>query len=366
MTTGRVVVFHGKDSPLTLESAPLPGLRPGEILVRNEYVTLCRSDLNTFVGKRTEKTPTILGHEVVGRIVDKGPNSPARDLRGAELRVGDRVTWAIYASDPDSALARAGIPQKGGGLFKYGHERIEADSHFHGGLAEYCVLRRHTPIVRIDADIPLSVLAPINCAVATVAGALRVAGGVGGRNVVLAGAGMLGLMACAMSRVAGARRVVALDVDPARLEAARSFGVDAVVRMGVEISGVREAVHEALSGDRVEVSLDFSGVPETMEALLGLTGIGGVLVLVGATYPQRPLQVDAEKLVRNLHTLRGLHNYTEQDLLTAVEFMERNHSRFPFASLVHDAFGLEEVSEAFRHGISTGAHRVGIRLEGHR
>ena len=111
MRTSRVAVFHGQGRPFTFVDVGLPEPRVGEVLVRNEYTTLCRSDLNTYAGKRTEKTPTILGHEVVGRIERLGPGQVLRDLRGEELRVGDRVTWAIYASDPDSPLARAGIPQ---------------------------------------------------------------------------------------------------------------------------------------------------------------------------------------------------------------------------------------------------------------
>lgn len=363
MTTSRVAVFHGPHQPFTYEDVPLPEPGEGEVLVRNEYTTLCRSDLNTFAGKRTEKTPTILGHEVVGRIVHVRSNPPQCDLRGATLRVGDRVTWAIYASDPDSPLARSGIPQKAQGLFKYGHERIGPGSHLHGGLAEHCLLRPHTPIVRVDAPIPLPVLALVNCAVATVAGSLRLAGGVEGRNVLIAGAGMLGILACAMARVAGAKRVLALDIDATRLESARSFGVDHTLLWDGSGEGLKSSIEERLSGDAVTVALDYSGVPATMETLMSVLGIGGTLVLVGATYPQRALQIDAERLVRNLHTLRGLHNYNAQDFLEAVAFVERHHAAFPFASLVHDRFTLDEVDEAFAYGLASGAHRVGIRCD---
>jgi hypothetical protein len=67
--------------------------------------------------------------------------------------------------------------------------------------------------------------------------------------------------------------------------------------------------------------------------------------------------------VRNLHTLRGLHNYNAQDFLAAVDFVERHHASFPFAGLVHDRFTLDEVEAAFAYGVSSGAHRVGIRCE---
>lgn len=361
MKTSRIAVFHAKDLPFTYETVSVPALRRGELLVRNEYATLCRSDLNTFAGKRVEKTPTILGHEIVGTIEELGPDAPATDARGAPLRVGDRVTWAIYASDPCSCLARRGIPQKGDDLFKYGHERITPDSNLHGGLSEYCVLRRNTPVIRIDAAVPLPVLALVNCSVATVAGALRLAGEVHDRHVLVAGAGMLGVIACAMARGAGAKCVTAVDIDEARLATAREFGVDHTVNLASAGKSLRDAVAGLRTGEPVTVALDFSGVPETMEALLGALGIGGTLVFVGATYPQRPIRINAELLVRNVHTIRGLHNYNEHDLVAAVEFIEANHARFPFGALVHDKFDLDAVDAAFAYGMESGAYRVGLR-----
>jgi D-arabinose 1-dehydrogenase-like Zn-dependent alcohol dehydrogenase len=149
--SGSFVVFHHTGAPLELRRAALPPLGHGEILVRNVYATLCRSDVSTWSGKRREKSPTILGHEIVGRIDQLGPAAPGHDLRGAPLRVGDRVTWAVYASDPAAELAQRGMPQKAPDLFKYGHEQLTEQSGFHGGLAEFTVLRA---IRRCCASMP--------------------------------------------------------------------------------------------------------------------------------------------------------------------------------------------------------------------
>jgi len=361
MRTNTFAVFHSSERPFTLETVAVPALREGEILVRNEYTTLCRSDLNTYSGKRIEKTPTILGHEIVGVIEELGPAAPALDARNAPLRVGDRVTWAIYASDPCSCMARRGIPQKGDDLFKYGHERITPESNLHGGLSEYCILRKHTPVIRIDAAIPLAVIALVNCSIATVAGSLRLAGDVRDQNVLITGVGMLGIIACAMCRSAGARWIVAADIDDSRLATARAFGVDQTIKLDPAGNSLKYSMSESASHGPITIALDYSGAPETMEAVLATLGIGGTLVMVGATFPQRALQINAEQLVRNLHTIRGLHNYNEQDLVVAVEFLEANHSRFPLEGLVHDKFDLDTVNEAFASGMTSGAHRVGLR-----
>ena len=138
----KIAVFYGAGKPLQLEECEIPALCQGEVLVKNEYVTLCRSDISTYTGKRIEKTPTILGHEIVGRVVALGEGNPVLDLEGRPLAIGERVTWAIYASNPDGEMARRGIPQKAPDLFKYGHEQLTERNTLHGGLAEYTLLRR--------------------------------------------------------------------------------------------------------------------------------------------------------------------------------------------------------------------------------
>ena len=84
-------------------------------------------------------------------------------------------------------------------------------------------------------------------------------------------------------------------------------------------------------------------------------------MLIGAAFPQRPIQVDAEQVVRRLLTIRGLHNYNLDDFITAISFVEQHHNRFPFADLIEDRFSLVEVDAAFAHAVTSGAHRVGIR-----
>jgi putative phosphonate catabolism associated alcohol dehydrogenase len=362
MRTSKLAIFHGPGQPLSLETVAIPALRSGEILVRNEYTTLCRSDLNTYSGKRKEKVPTILGHEIIGTIEEFGPGAPGKDCRGSELRRGNRVTWAIYASNPDSALSRVGIPQKGDGVFKYGHEQVLPNQTLHGGLAQYCILRPHTPVIRINALIPLSVMALINCAVATVSGALRIAGTVKDCNMVIAGAGMLGVVACAMSRCLAARRIIAVDIDDARLATAKKFGADLTLNARTMDRKFAECVAELIPGEGVTVALDFSGIPETMEALISVLSVGGTAVLVGATFPQRALEINAEQLIRRVLTIKGLHNYNAEDLVTAVEFMEQNHDRLPFSKLVCDQFDLDSVDEAFQFGMDPAVYRVGVRI----
>lgn len=82
---GHLALFDGPGGPFRMTSGTVRALLPGEILVRNVYTTICGSDLHTFCGLRQEPCPTVLGHEIVGEIVQLHPEHPGTDLTGATL-----------------------------------------------------------------------------------------------------------------------------------------------------------------------------------------------------------------------------------------------------------------------------------------
>ena len=352
MPKGYYAVFHAAGIPITLESRPLPIPDTQEILVQVEYTTLCRSDLYTYSGKRKEKSPTILGHEIVGRIVSMGGKATSMDLRGDLLHVGDRITWGIFSSNPASAMAQAGFPQKADDLFKYGHEQVSDGSCFHGGLSSHMLLRPHTPIIKINESIPLPTASMINCAVATVSGAMRLAEEVKNKVVIISGVGMLGIVACAMCSLAGAKEIIAVDILDSRLEMATKFGATQVVK----------ATHMDPFGRKADRVIELSGAASAMESSLDSLKVGGISVWVGGTFPQKPLNISSEAVIRNLITIKGLHNYNTSDFLHAVSFIEKAYNQFPFHELVHDSFTLQEVEAAFKYAINENPFRVGIRI----
>ena len=91
-------VFRGVGMPIELMNWPLPEPAAGGVLVEVVACTLCGSDLHSIHGRRTVPTPSVLGHEILGRIAAFGPGHGPVDRAGVPLAVGDRVTWAIVAS----------------------------------------------------------------------------------------------------------------------------------------------------------------------------------------------------------------------------------------------------------------------------
>lgn len=362
--TGRVVAFNGSGKPMVLKEYAIPPLRAGEVLVKNLYTTLCGSDIHTFCGVRKEACPTVLGHEIVGEIVEIAPGHPGKDHNGEPLCPGDQVTWSLFSSDPDSLLSKEGMPQKGNSLFKYGHARITEGDPFHGGLAEYCVLRADTGILKIPGDLPLPVSATLNCAAATVAGALRIAGDIKGKNVMVLGLGMLGIYCIAMCRDAGANWIGATDVSDKRLQEGLAFGADKVIKVSSreESDDAILELQQQFDKKGVDLVFDMSGAAEAMEMSLDILGIGGTAIWIGAVFNNRKLQVDAEKIVRGLHTIRGLHNYNFDDFKYTLHFLKENWKKYPFDTVVEKEFNLEQAQEAFEYAVSHKPLRVGVRI----
>lgn len=355
----RAAVFHGAAIPLELREVPRPRLAAGQLLVRVECCTICGSDLHTLLGRRQEPTPTILGHEICGVVEELSDPAPL-DLLGAPVRVGDRVTWSTAVSCGGCDRCLGGWPQKCRTLRKFGHEPFDGEWPLSGGLADCVLLPVGARIVKVSPSLPAAVICPANCATATVAGACRLAGDLRGRRVLVVGAGMLGLTAAALARSQGAGLVAVCDVDPARLELASRFGAQ------VKLVGRRpspefaEQCVQQCGTRQFDVVLELSGAADAVELACGLADVGGVVVLVGSVMSSPKIQVDPERIVRHCVTIRGLHNYAPVDLLTAVQFLDQHHTRFPFANLVARTFRLSEVQEALEFAIQQRPVRVAV------
>jgi alcohol dehydrogenase len=358
----RAVVFHGPGRPLELVCFPVPQPRGAEVLVRVSCTTLCRSDLHTHAGRRSEPTPTVLGHEIVGRIEDLGPLSPGVDAAGRPVTVGDRITWAVAVGCGGCFFCAEDLPQKCERPYKYGHERVSPERPIGGGLADHVLLVPGTDWLRVPDEVSDHVAAPANCATATVAALLRHAGPVADRVVLVLGAGVLGVTVCALARTAGARAVLAADPVSDCRERALRFG--ATHAFPAEVEELAGRVAEVTHGRGADVVLELAGTVQSVQAGFRLIRTGGTLVLAGTVLPTPPVAIDPEQVVRRLLTIRGVHNYHPRDLQTALAFLAGPGRAFPFASLIAADYPLEEAEEAFAFAHSHPGVRVAVRSGG--
>jgi putative phosphonate catabolism associated alcohol dehydrogenase len=353
-----LAVFEGPGK-LRLQQLNPPALNTGELLVEVLGCTLCGSDLHSFTGRREVAVPTVLGHEIAGRVVAIGPGSQGgapHAVDGEPIAVGDRVVWAVVASCGSCDRCRRGVPQKCRHGVKYGHARLDEGREPLGGLGSHCLLLAGTSIVRLPESLPLEVACPAGCATATVAAALEPAGDLTGLRVGVFGLGMLGLTACAMAREAGAAGVLGIDPDAARRQRSEDFGATAVATP----DGLPALLGDAAS-DGLDLVLEMSGSPAAVTAALAAAGVGASVHLVGSVFPAGSVPLDPEQLVRRQLSIRGTHNYAPRHLQQAVTFLERCHVRYPFAGLVESWLPLAEVEAAFERAMASGAVRIGVR-----
>jgi putative phosphonate catabolism associated alcohol dehydrogenase len=352
-------VFVGPGAALDLRHFPLPSLQAHEALVQVECCTVCGSDLHTLTGKRTEITPSILGHEICGTVVNVG--QPALcDIDGRPLAEGDRVTWSTSVSCGDCDRCARGLPQKCRSLAKYGHESAAGDRPLSGGLSQFVHLRRGSAVVRLPATLPAEVVCPANCATATVIAACRTAGTVSGQRVLILGAGMLGLTAAAYCHSLQAKSVAVCDRDRSRLSRAGRFGANALIEWSSSSDDLRSRCVQATGHAGFDLILELSGSPEAVEAAFELSDVGGTIVLVGSVMTSRTVPFDPEQLVRRWLSVRGVHNYAPQDLRSAVDFLSASHSRFPFSELVERTFSLVDVNSAVDFAVQQRPVRIAV------
>lgn len=338
-------VFHQPGEPLDVREFAVPELQAGEAIVEITCSTICGSDLHTMRGDRPVAGPTVLGHEIIGRIAELPVDGPAVcDVGGQALEIGDRVTWSVAASCGVCFFCEQGLPQKCESLFKYGHETIDR-SPLSGGLAELCHLTRGTAIVRVPDSLSDHVACPANCATATVAAAMRYASGCAGKSLLIHGAGMLGLTAAAMAATQGADSVIITDLSEQRLARANTFGATHTVDVSKETSTLNKIVDDVTDGRGVDIVFEMSGAPSAIEQSIDLLRIGGQLVLVGSVFTTRSAQLFPEQIVRKLLRIDGLHNYTPADLQAAIEFLHTASTDFPFASLVEVELPLADIND---------------------
>jgi putative phosphonate catabolism associated alcohol dehydrogenase len=318
--------------------------------VRVHCCALCTSDLHTVSGRRPAPHPSILGHEAIGTIeaLSLFPN--------ASCAVGDRIVWSVAASCGECALCLRGLPQKCQRLYKYGHEPLTPEHPLDGGLASHCHLLPGTAIVRVPDPLPDNVACLAGCAVATVAAAFRAAGDCSGRSVLVLGAGILGLFACAMAKERDAS-VLCIDPEPERREMAHHFG--ATHTASPEDAATLVAVQT--QGRGTDFALELSGNPEAVESAVSFLAIGGIGILVGSVHPTRPVALDPERIVRRLLTIRGVHNYAGEDLFTAVRFLADTFPRYPYPRLIAAEYPLEDINAAFDHAARRPIGRVVVR-----
>jgi len=224
MTKIKAAVCHAFNEPMVIEEVELRTPQAGEVEVSIDAVAVCHSDISLWQGGFGGATPAVFGHEAAGIVTALGAG-----VKGLEL--GDSVAVTLIRACGECPSCGSGHPtvcENPGDGKNSPLSTPQGDAMwqalFTGAFAEKVVVDQ-SQLVKIPADMPKDAAALMSCGVITgVGAAVNTANIRPGQNVVVIGAGGVGLNAIQGARLAGAARIVAVDMNPGKLEAAKEFG----------------------------------------------------------------------------------------------------------------------------------------------
>lgn len=350
---GRAALFFGPQKPLEIREFPLPEIAPADTLVRVLRTNVCGSDVHAWAGdfdipSLGGKLPTILGHEACGQIVALGDSAKV-DSSGAALSIGDRVVFSHFTECGACHYCLVGRSEACQRRWMAMTDCAMEAPHFVGMFADYYYVRRGSVLLRVPDDLPDSVVAGANCALAQVVSAFDQAGLAPGSAVAIQGAGGLGLYAVAVARERGASPIIVVDRVPRRLSLAKEFGADEIINLE-ELSTVKERIQRirALTQQRgADFVLEVAGVAAAVSEGLSYVAPTGTYILIGNVAAGQRVEIDPARIVLRNVRIVGSCFYRPRALMEAINFLHRNHRRVPFEKLNAQTYSLENIGAAF-------------------
>ena len=275
---------------LTLRDEPVPVPGPEDVLVKVHKTGICGTDIHIYSwdewAQKTIPVPMVVGHEYAGEIVELGSS-----VRG--LRVGQRVSGEGHVIGMKSRAAR-------GGRFHLDPETRGIGVNIPGAFAEYVKVPAFN-IVPLPDDIDDelgAILDPLGNAVHTALSFDLV-----GEDVLITGAGPIGIMSAAVARHVGARHVVITDVNPARL--ALAAAVADVTPVDISKEELPAVMAKLGLREGFDVGLEMSGVPSAFQQMVDNLVMGGKIAMLGI--PSKPFAIDWTRVVFRMLTIKGIY-----------------------------------------------------------
>jgi len=286
---------------LALEELPDPAPNAGEVVIRVDACGVCGSDVHGFAGRsRIRNPPMVMGHEFVGHVCEVGAGVVDR-------HIGERVVVLPVIGCGECRLCRGGRPN-------ICPERRLVGGHLPGAFANKVkVPARATYPVRASLSDAVAVLVePMSNAVHMLSlGEFRVH-----QDVVVLGAGTLGLLTVALAVAGGARQVLVTDLNPHRLEVAVALG--AQVTLLASDDRALANIRDATDGGPMLV-IDTAGFTASRRQAIEVVRPGGIVVLLGTGEAASELPV--QDVINREISLRGSYSSTEEEFRRALEFM---------------------------------------------
>ncbi len=299
----KAAVCRAFGEPLVIEELALEGPQAGELVVDVRACAICHSDITYMDGGWGGDLPALYGHEAAGVVSAVGPETPG-------VQVGDHVVVTLirscgqcfYCSRGDRVMCETSLPLSQRQPITDAAGAPVAQMMNVGSFAEQ-VLVHHSQIAVMDKDVDFAVASLLGCGVITgVGAAINTTSISPGESTVVIGTGGVGLNCIQGAALSGANPLIAVDVNDAKLEAARAFGATHVVNSSTQ--DVAAEVRALTSGRMAEHVLVSVGVGPAIEQGIGLMGKGGETIIVGmppsgvtTTFDPSWIAADSQRIV---------------------------------------------------------------------
>ena len=343
---------YAVSQPLAIEDVEIDPPGPGEVLYKIVGAGLCHSDLSTIENLRPRKLPTIPGHEAAGIVEDVGPGV-------TDLKPGDHVISVFVTSCGDCRYCNAGRPNlcqganesRNNGTLLSGMRRLSLNGqpiHHYSGLsvfAQYAVVARNA-LIKIPEDIPLEDATIFGCAVVTGMGAvLNTAQVPPGGRVAVVGLGGVGMNALMGAVVAGAERVVAVDLNADKLKLARELGATDTFLAGNAdaVQDIRDATDGGL-----DYVIETAGSIPAMNLAYAIAARGGMIVSAGLPASTAQFAYVHGALVSDEKSIRGSYMGScvpKRDIPRFLGLYRRG--KLPVGKLRSSFVGFDGINEGF-------------------
>jgi threonine 3-dehydrogenase len=335
----KALVKSRPEPGLWLEDVPEPSIGINDVLIRVQRTGICGTDLHIRSwdawAQRTVSAGLVIGHEFVGEVVAFGEN------------VNDFKTGDVVSGEGHLVCGRCRNCMAGR-RHLCAHTRGIGVDH-PGAFAEYVALPmtnvwHHAP--GIDRDVA-AIFDPFGNAVHT-----ALSFPVLGEDVLITGAGPIGLMAAAVVRHAGARHVVVTDVNEHRLALAERMGV--TVALDARERSIADVQAQLGMQEGFDVGLEMSGSPAALREMIASMAHGGRIALLGI--PTEEIALDVNALVFNMLTLKGVYGREMYETWYAMTVMLQ--SGLDISPVITHRFGAGEFEEAFATAAGGQAGKV--------
>jgi threonine 3-dehydrogenase len=328
----RALVKPSAGPGLELVERPEPTVGPGEVKIRVLRAGLCGTDLHLEQwddwAASTVRPPLVLGHEFFGEVVEV-----AEDVTSVE--VGQRASGEGHVVCGTCRNCRAGRRHL---CIRTSSVGVNRD----GAFADFVVIPASNVWVQpddMDPDLG-AVFDPLGNAVHT-----TLSFPLAGEDVLVTGAGPIGVMAAAIARHVGARHVLVTDVSDYRLELAKAAGADLVVNVAQR--RIADAQRELGMREGFDVGLEMSGNPSAVEEMLANMNHGGRIAMLGL--PKDPYPVDWGRVITHMITIKGIYGREMYDTWYAMSSMLQSSQtlRDAVRSVITHRFPAEQWQDAF-------------------